>query len=252
MYRYEVTHGGLNKFQVVRGQTPAEAKLRAELKIAAWNEQYRRLLEREQKRVAFWGERAAKGLQKEEAAERTKEAEEAINLLKNLLQHAVNEVQPFDPESLRLVDGFTEEKPPAPKVKSYSVEPKFENMKYVVDIFFLDRIFKARLARKIVNSTALFERDHSEWTEACAAIDKYNQNLRGKYESDLANWTANKELHESSQVETNSQLDELIGGYWSSQSTSVSNYFGMVLRVVNFRIFSPAITSCFMMKALKL
>jgi len=187
MYRYEVRHDGLNKFQIVRGQTQAEAKLGAEVKIAAWDEQYRRLLEREQRRVAFWGQRAAKELQKEEAAERTKEAEEAIDGLKTLLQHAVNEVQPFDPETFRLRDCFAELKPPFPNTKSYPVEPKFEDLRYCLNVNFWDRIFKARFARKVANSTALFERDHSVWMEACAGIEKHNRSLTDKYEFDLAN-----------------------------------------------------------------
>jgi hypothetical protein len=84
MYSITVLHEGLNKFQVVRGHSPWEAQQKAASKKAAWDHQYARLQARESKRQTYEGKRTQREALKEEAAERTAEAEQLIEELRSV------------------------------------------------------------------------------------------------------------------------------------------------------------------------
>src|SRR5690348_7064863 len=98
MYSYSVHHDGLGKFQVVRGRTEQEARLKADLKRAAWDAQYQRTMERNQKQRMLQGRRSAREALKEEAAARSADAERAIAELRSVLPSIIAASPVFDIE----------------------------------------------------------------------------------------------------------------------------------------------------------
>jgi hypothetical protein len=96
MWRTEISHAGLNKFRVITGATREEAELKALWQQRAWEEQWqwvRQARERQQQR-----EEAAdsKESRKQDAEEQTKQAEETMAALENLL-HGANSTQGCGP-----------------------------------------------------------------------------------------------------------------------------------------------------------
>ena len=231
-FRYEVRYDGLNKFQVVRGQTPAEAKLRAETKIAAWNEQYRRMLERETKRIEGDIYRTNKSIQSETATERTAEAEQAVESLFSLLRYVVNKSTAFDPDNLRIRGSFGEPQPMPSRPLSYQAEPDPSQYQYLPKFDFWDRISKTRRKRKVLQSKASFERDHAQWAEDCRKFDQQNRILNQKFETDLASWNSRKDSYEIKKTQSNEGVDKLISGYESGQPSFVAYYFKRAIKSV--------------------
>src|SRR5882757_1054591 len=101
MYRHEVRHAGLQKYQIVRGQTEAEARAKAQAKMASWEAEFARIQSRESKRIRLDYRKTEQVARKEEAAERTREAEREIEKLISLLQSIVANSRPFNINTLK-------------------------------------------------------------------------------------------------------------------------------------------------------
>jgi hypothetical protein len=114
MYRCEVRHPGLHKYQVVRGQTDAEARAKAQAKMASWEAEFARIQSRESKRIRLDYLKTKQTARKEEAAERTREAEREIEKLTLLSQAIVGSARPFDVNTLKLAGNFPQPRPVKP------------------------------------------------------------------------------------------------------------------------------------------
>jgi hypothetical protein len=86
MYRREVSHSGLHKYQVVRGQTDAEARAKAQAKMASWDAEFARIQLRQSRWTQLDYRKTEQASRKEEATERTREAEREIEKLSSLLK----------------------------------------------------------------------------------------------------------------------------------------------------------------------
>src|ERR1700730_2910476 len=111
MYSYDVRHDGLGKYQVVRGRTESDAREKAEMKKAAWNSQYERLVLRDRKQQTTEDRRAEREALKEDAAERTAEAEKSIADLKHVLVSVVDASPVFEIAKQKIVSQFSEYQP---------------------------------------------------------------------------------------------------------------------------------------------
>jgi hypothetical protein len=149
MYSITIWHEALGKYQVIRGRTEAEARKKADLKRAVWNDQYARLITRDRKRQNAEDKRAARETLKEEAAERTLEAEEAISELSSVLASIVDASPVFDVSKQRLTGEFVEPRPSVPHYHQYPPEPKPEDWTSVLQFGFLDKLFASRRGKKI-------------------------------------------------------------------------------------------------------
>jgi hypothetical protein len=124
MYRREVHHPGLHKYQIVRGQTDAEVRAKAQAKMASWEAEFARIQLRESKRTQVDYRKTEQAARKEEAAERTREAEREIEKLTLLMQGIVESAKPFNINTLKLGGNFPQPRPLKPLDLENSREPK--------------------------------------------------------------------------------------------------------------------------------
>jgi restriction system protein len=214
MYEWTVWHDALGKRQVVRGRTEAEARAKAEAKKASWNAQYARLAAR--------GEREAL---KEEAAERTAEAEQAIADIKEVLVSIVGASPVFELEKQRIVSAFAEHQPQALKYFDYPREPKREDWTFVLEFDFFDKLFAFRRNKKIrlgqEKAENEFLSDHARWTADCERLKKANEGLLQDYQRQSAAWTAKKENWEVHRDKTNNEIDDVTAGLKNGDADKV-------------------------------
>ena len=124
MYRREVHHPGLHKYQIVRGQTDAEVWAKAQAKMASWEAEFARIQLRESKRTQVDYRKTEQAARKEEAAERTREAEREIEKLTLLMPGIVESAKPFNINTLKLRGNFPQPSPLKPLDLENSREPK--------------------------------------------------------------------------------------------------------------------------------
>jgi hypothetical protein len=181
MYRYEVRHSGLHKFQVVRGQTDAEARAKAEARMAAWEVEFARIQLREAKRIQLDYRKTLQAARKEEAAERTREAEREIDNLTSFLRNAIDRAKPFDFSTLKLDKPFAEAQPTKPQVIRNPIEPKQSDSDFAIKFGLLDHIFRWRMRRKRRAAGDRFAKAHTDWVIECERNNNWNNERTTKY-----------------------------------------------------------------------
>src|SRR5689334_2392526 len=89
MWQCEIRHDGLHKYRVVKGQTQEIMRLRAEMQLRSWDEQWSRVQAAQAKREEQVQAAYNKETMKRVAVERTIEAQKALDILNNLLSDAL-------------------------------------------------------------------------------------------------------------------------------------------------------------------
>lgn len=225
MYSYDVRHDGLGKYQVVRGRTESEAREKAEMKKAAWNAQYERLVLRDRKRQTSEDRRAERDALKEEAAERTADAEQAIADLEHVLVSVVEASPVFEIAKQKIVSPFNERQPEATKYFNYPREPKREDWTFVPAFGFLDKLFAFRRNNKVrlgeEKAENEFAKEHAQWSAECKRVQKANEELHKSYQDLVQKWTAKKASWEEHRNKNNTELDTATAGLRNGDADSV-------------------------------
>lgn len=217
MYSITVWHEALGKYQVVRGRTPAEAQLKADLKKAAWDAQYTRLVARTQKSKSAADKRAEREALKEEAADRTDEAELAINVLAEVLTSIVNASPVFEIAKQKIAAPFSERQPQPPRYLEYPGEPKREEPHFGV----LDNMFSFLRKKKIERANDEYLKAYGQWSDKAASIKKANDDLYQTQRRLMADWVAKKAAWEENRDKANAELDAAVAGLKNGNADSV-------------------------------
>ncbi len=96
MWRTEIRHAGLHKYRVVKGQTREIMQLRAQMQLQSWDEQWERVQVAQERRKVQLKAAYNKETKKHLAAERTGEAQRALDELENLLTGVLEEDHAVD------------------------------------------------------------------------------------------------------------------------------------------------------------
>ena len=199
--------------------------MKADLKMAAWNALYSRSLSRAHKSQTAADKRAEREALKDEAADRTEEAEQAIAELGEVLTSVVNTSPVFEIEKQRIVAPFGESQPQPPKYLQYPREPKREDWTFVPQFNFFDKMFAFRRNRKIrlgeKQANDGFQKDCEQWSAEVARIKEANDNLHQTHQRLAANWADKKTAWEKHRPRTNAELDAAAAGLKNGNSDSV-------------------------------
>lgn len=221
MYSISVWHEALGKYQVVRGRTPAEAQLKADLKKSAWDAQYLKSLARTHRNKFAADKRAEREALKQEAADRTEEAEQAIEGLGQVLPSIVNASPVFEIAKQKITAPFSERQPQAPKYLEYPSAPKREEPQLGI----LDNIFPFLRKKKIADAESLYIKAYGQWSNQAASIKKANDDLYQTQQRLMADWAAKKAAWDETRDKTNAELDVAIVGLKNGNADSVSWLF---------------------------
>ncbi|WP_375776031.1 restriction endonuclease [Bradyrhizobium sp. ma5] len=232
MFSFAVKHEKLGKYQVVRGRTEEEARTKADLKMAAWNAQYAKSLFQNQKRQAAEDKRAERDALKEEAAERTEEAEQAIAELGEILISIVNASPVYEIAKQSIREPFAEAYPRPPKYSDYPREPKREDWTFVPRFNFLDKMFTYRRNRKIQigkdRAETEFLDDHERWRAEVNHIKIANDELHRKHLDASALWAHRRADWEERRDSANATIDTMLEGLRKGEAESVCWLFEQV------------------------
>jgi len=229
IYTREVWHDGLGKYRVIRGSDAYVVEQKAHGQIKQWNDIWARREEAERKKESK--ERAAKEKeQKKELAEaRSREAREATEDLKNILQRGLASSSAFDWESLKNKGDYPEPKPRKPTSKNEPPEPRREDAKYKPNLSMINNLFGIGRQKKIEAGVARFTKDHASWRDEKARVIKKNENELRQYDDRLGQWEKCRSLWLEEQRERNTEIDERKEKYLQIDDEGILDYCDLVL-----------------------
>ena len=245
-FELELSHEGLSKFQVIKGDSPAIVEQKACAKMEQWNEMWRKHLAAENKRIQRQENLVAKEEKKALAAERTVEAQEALNALGRVLSDTLDVNDTVEWESLKGSLQYPEPHPPKPVLPPQPVQPsippkpKRADPNYAVRLGALDKLLKSRAEKKASEAEARFLADHAEWEKHARKAHslfeaqkqdyiRAYQSLKQQYERAIQEWKERRAAYVREQEQRNAQVDAKRGQYFSGDPVAIEDYCELVL-----------------------
>jgi restriction system protein len=254
-YEADVYHEGLDKFLRVRGNDVHVVKQKARTKMNQWNSQWQKRCEVDEKRRHVERVVSDRERKKELAAERTAEAQQALELLGKLLEQTLSIDDTVDWNSLKTHTRFDAPQPrppasPAMPVLETPSRPDPDAFVYQPDIGLIDRLFASRKERKIEQARQRLQEDLAAWQRQVAELETAYQrrveSIQGhfqrsleSYQRDLAAWQRAKAAHEEEQAATNRAVDERRQRYLAGDAEAVSEYCELVLSSSQYPEYFP-------------
>ena len=220
-YQAEVSHKGLNKYQIVKAATPYELQCKKEAIMARWNEQWSKIVEREQrKKNDEDSENYAR-----EATQKAQELQESLDriVLSNL---SPNEL---DLNGLKDHSTFQEQQPNPPRTKTIPQAPQRAEAKYNPRPTFMMKLSKKKRAEAEQENTTQFEKDFEKWNNEKHEIEENNRKLTEEYENELHEWQQRLAAFEEKQTSENRKVDYLYEQFKNGDKESVERYFQLLL-----------------------
>ena len=207
--RYEMTvrHDGLGKYQVVRGDDKYVVEQKARAKMQQWDD--------------MWQRKQRKAL----AAERTQEAQKALEALDRVLAHTLDIDDTVDWEALKDFSEYTKPRPSEPspleipsepspleipsQLSAIEVlpEPRQADAKYEVKLGVLDKLLSYRKKAKEREAEERWAKDHQEWEKEKQRLLEHHRAKMEEYETALTSWEEECDAFLKAQAETNAAVD---------------------------------------------
>jgi restriction system protein len=252
MWEIRVKHEGLHAYRTVRGATQQEADTKARLQIEAWDARWTRLVEREtarQKKLEKrnWADKQSDidKRAKEHALELTKDAEAAMDGLRELLSGALGKPQSFNWESLKDTSRFEKPEPPVPGLEGFTAEPLITESQFVATpvpstIKFVDWIIPGAREKKLKavrmeeesrrkNAQQRFAVAHDLWTKKIKEITERNLTTFANHEKAKAAWQLEKHTFAETQKLFNSGINDFKKAYFNRVPEALIRYWTEVL-----------------------
>jgi restriction system protein len=154
-YVVELSHDGLHKHRIIKGNDADFVQRKASVQLAEWEEQWARKLDVQAKLNQANQRKQAQDQQKQFAVERSREAQEVIENLRNTLLQTLNRNDAIDWERLKDHTPFPQPrpvkpKPPQPPIPSLIPrEPLKPDPRYQPQFGLLDKLFASRREQKL-------------------------------------------------------------------------------------------------------
>jgi len=169
--------------------------------------------------------RAQRDELKQEAVQRTQEAEQAIADFGHVLISLVEASPVFDISKQRIASQFDEREPSQPKYLEYPRQPQREDWTFVPQFNLLDKLIPYQRKRKLrlgqERSENSFLKDHAQWVEKCKAIEKANEKTHTAYKDQHAKWSERRRLWQERRDATNNELSKATAGLRNGDAESV-------------------------------
>jgi restriction system protein len=238
-YSVEVQNRGLNKHRLIRGPDRGVVKSKLHCQVAEWNEQWA-------KRAAARRQMSMAECQKEEAADRTAEAQRTLQALREVLSSSPSDSKALEWESLKDKTPFPKLAPSAPDRPSrpdqYPIPaaPSRTHGRYQPEIGLLDKLIRSRRAEKENEKARLFERDTREWestrdritADYAAKLEAHNKelaDLESAHAKAVGRWQAERAAFLSKQMEQHEAMDAFRARYERKEPPAIAEYCDMVL-----------------------
>jgi restriction system protein len=238
-YSVEVQNRGLNKHRLIRSPDPDVIKAKVACQVAEWNGQWA-------KRAAAKRQMTMAERHKEEAAERTTEAQATLQALREVLSSSLSDSKAVNWEALKDRTPFPKptpsapDRPPLPRQVPIPEAPFRTHARYHPQIGLLDKLIASRRAEKESSKAKLFESDTRQWE---ATRDRLTADHAAKLEAhckELADidaahnraverWDAQRTAFLSKQKEQHEAVNAFRARYESREPAAIAEYCEMVL-----------------------
>lgn len=232
-YRYSfqvvVEHPGLHKCRIIRGSDRRLVEAQAAAQRQAWNELYEKKLGVElQQRDRRLKQQALEDHQRE-AEERTREAQEHIEGLRNILKSALAHEYRVDWERLKNGRPFPKKQPLLLAYLGFPAEPKQTNPWYQPKLNLFDKLVESSGLKKRQAAEALFKKDFGNWEQQVAQINRTNQAIYEENARAIESWNTEQAEYESARVAQNQAIEQQRMDYLNLLPGAVVEYCDMVL-----------------------
>ena len=236
MWRKTIYHPELKASRVLRGETHEELERKAQLQIEAWAEKWQRIQEADARRRG--SERAAQlSFQKKElAAQRTREAQQALTALESILKDGIEIDHLLDWDSLKSRAPFSKPRPVSPPPDPTPPPPTPRNLVFQPILSFWDKLIPSRGTRKTVaaaQKTSLakqeFRDEERRWEEQRSQVEWRNKKKHEVYLLEVKNWEAEKLSFEELQEQQHAKVDSWRTAYQQKQIDVLTDYWELVI-----------------------
>ncbi len=216
-YNVEVEHPELHRYRLISGEDDYFVRKKARALKALWDGQWAKRVERDKKL-------SEKKTDREIAAERTKQAKEAILDIHSILEKALAR-DPFDWESLREDRPFDKPRPAPPVLRELPPEPDMMDSQFKPAIGLMDKLLPGKQEELQNAADMAFDQARKQWQE----LKRGNEILDENYVNAGIQWEADKKAYLKAQAENNSAREKRRKDFLAKKPETILNYFEMVL-----------------------
>ena len=229
MWQFEIKHEGLHKYRVAKGATREIMQRRAEMQMRAWNEKWEHVQATRSRRLAQLQTTQIKETNKQLAADRTSEAQEALEQLEHLLSSALEEDHTIDWDQLKNCSPYPFDVPARPADEVVSTEPNLADASFRPRLNFLTRFIPWFRKRAQAEARERFSDARGLWLKAKEQLEQRNRERaeeyakkRALYEVAEAHWLRERDNR-------NAAIEESRDSYLARKPEAVAEYCKMVL-----------------------
>lgn len=238
-WQMTVSHEGLGKYQVIRGDDKYVVEQKARAKLQQWEDMWQRRLAAEAKRQEKQDRAIAIAQQKALAEEHTQEAQNALAELEQILAYTLSVNDKVDWEALKDRSQYTAPQPEAPTFPRIPPEPNQADPYYAPKVGALDRLVGSRKAAKEQEAAERFQRDHQAWEERKSKLLADYQTSIVAYQAALDAWENERQSFLKAQAERNAAIDAQRADYERGEAGAVVDYCDLVLSNSKYLDYFP-------------
>ena len=249
-YRVEMFHDGLHKHRVIQAGDSEILDNKAQMQARQWSESWDKQCAAAQRVQQAYEAKERKRLQienqKNEAADRTDEAQELLDTLRHLLVSAIEKDARPNWDHLKIRSPFPTPKPkigkievpPSPKQPPAAPDRAFGRYKPKLGI--LDRLIPSRKEARIQEASCRYQSDLRAWEQVrdrlnaeyqtdLGAYQNKDAEIRRAHEEAIAAWELEKTAYVAHQNEQHVAIDDLRQRYEAKDREAVIEYCETVL-----------------------
>jgi restriction system protein len=225
-----------------------QAKVR--LQAAEWDELWAKKVAIEEKKKTAYQAKEARRLQldrqKEEAADRTADAQQTLQALREVLSASLSDSKAVNWEALKDRTPFPRSAPKAPERTAppeqarIPEEPSRTWPKYQPHLGLLDRLMKSRRLEKEALKAQAFDSDMRAWEAArdhiladhaakLEAHSKQQADLEAAHAKAVAQWEAERDAFTAQQTQQHAAMDAFRARYLAKEPPAIMEYCDLVL-----------------------
>jgi len=226
-YTVDVFHKGLKERKLISDKDSYTLQQKVKMQIEKWNYKWNIIQSRQQL--------------ENEAADKTKEAQETLIQIKNILKTSLKNQMKIVWESLKIHGIFNEPKPEEPVKKPYpnfylSPKPDPNSEEFIPSFGFFEKINKAKKEKKIQEYELKYKEALESWEKKQNEIEQIKAKFDNEYKVDLAKW--NKEIKVWKEKEkdfndkkekNNEKIDKFKETFLNNDKEAIEEYFSLVL-----------------------
>jgi restriction system protein len=236
VWRKAIYHPELKASRVVRGETREEVEARAQLQIDAWNQRWRAIQETATKREQRQKSALTVSRKKELALQRTREAQEELTALENILRGGIEIDHVVDWDSLKSRSPFSVARPEAPSLNPPPAPPTPRNLAFHPSLTFWDKLIPSRRASKIRTAAQKsafaaeeFREEERRWEKFKDEVEQSNKKKHDSYMVAVKNWESEKLSFQRLQEQQHAKVDSWHVAYQQKRIDVLTDYWELVL-----------------------